>query len=378
MTEKKILVIGDVRGAYRSQLLIKTLLDNRYTVASVGRKFYLPDRGSILSRFGPLKVISSLSSILLFASEFLIKYLFADVLYLLPMNANCLNVILPLKKFSSKKLISELYISLYATAEDRSWFSSEKSLKAKYFKYIDRLMLDKSDILIHLSAHELDHIAKTINFKNLDEKEIYILPLAIEPKRKAKPLDSDTFRICWWGSFIPLHGIDVVLKAFEILIKQWEGKISFDMFGRPGPKADHYINVIQELGITTNVHLHTDKTFANGQLGKYLEHYCDLALGHFGNSPKAKHCFPNKIVDAMAMGIPVLTMNAPSIKEFADPEKDLFICSNTAETIAETIINIIHDPEECRKRGERGYKIYQKIFSPEKYEKKIIDIIEHI
>ena len=88
------------------------------------------------------------------------------------------------------------------------------------------------------------------------------------------------------------------------------------------------------------VFLRKDLNFADCSLPNYLVNNCDLALGIFGNTDKAYNTVPNKLIEALSMGIPTLTLSSSALKEFFEPEKDLWSCQPDPEAIAETIIAI--------------------------------------
>jgi len=62
-------------------------------------------------------------------------------------------------------------------------------------------------------------------------------------------------------------------------------------------------------------------------------------LGIFGNTDKARNAVPNKLIEALSMGIPTLTMNS-CFKRVLYEKIDLWACEPTPASIAESILTI--------------------------------------
>jgi glycosyltransferase involved in cell wall biosynthesis len=223
---------------------------------------------------------------------------------------------------------------------------------------------------------ELDYIIKLVGARKNKIKKVHILPLAIDEKCIVEPEPSESFRVCWWGTFIPLHGLENIIEAFQIIkVKYPKQRITLDLFGVPGKLAEHYSSFVKGLKLNDSVRVHTNKTFANGLLEEHLKTKCDLALGTFGDSEKAKIVFCNKIVDAFAMKIPVITMDSPALKEFVEPRSDLFVCGNSPQEIAEIISNLNNDKNALEKIGRAGHNIYLQTFSPNQYIEGVVSLL---
>jgi len=121
-----------------------------------------------------------------------------------------------------------------------------------------------------------------------------------------------------------------------------EEKLSFtcNFFRVDNPFFSLYNDKIQFSKLEQHVFLRKDLSYSNGSLPQYLVDNCDLALGIFGNTDKAFNCVPNKLVEALSLGIPTLTMNSSALKEFFNPEADLWTCEPSPESIAEFIFTI--------------------------------------
>lgn len=328
----KVLLYGNFDSRlYRTKILVKYLQDQQYEVSQVIPSFYRQ-----------LKYVAAIKSLppLLHFIELFFKAATTDVIYMPPMNTTRIESAVWVAKFFNKKLIVETYVSLYDTFVKDRQEVPKGSKAAQAMREKDILALTKPDYIIHTSAHELSYWEQLLGIE-LDRKKIAIAPLFnfIPPAWKRDFCQNGVLRICWWGTFIPLHGLNNILQAMKIL-QASQLQFTCHLFGIDNKFFSEYAEKIQLAQLGDRVFLRKDLSFAEGTLTNYLTDNCDLALGIFGNTEKARHAVPNKLIEALSMGIPTLTMNSPALKEFFQPETDLWVCEPSPESIAESILKI--------------------------------------
>jgi len=335
INQAKILLCGDISHVdCRSQALVELLRSSKkYFISQLCPGFYYTNFNAktslvnrILTRF--------------YWIELLIKAAFADVIYLLPMNTIFIKSAIFVAKLFRKKLVVEMYISLYDTeVRDRKRVSDGSQLARSYIEK-DILALKQSDYLIHSSNQELSYWEQILN-TDVDRKKVYIAPLCnvsiLLPKRSW--MQDGKLNICWWGTFIPLHGLDNILLAAKIL-QERNLRFTCNLFAVDNKAFFEYVEKLRSYHLESLVFLRKDLNFTNGSLPNYLVNNCDLALGIFGNTDKAYHAIPNKLIEALSLGLPTLTMNSPALREFFNPETELWTCEPTPESIAESILTI--------------------------------------
>lgn len=335
---KKVLLYGNIYRDYRSQILTKLLLDSGHHVSLV-----CPDY------FGNPRLAKSIGSDKFMAAFFLVelwlKAPFCDAIYLPPMNSRFIKSALWVAKVFRKPLIVEMYISIYDTFVGDGKLLKGKAIapdskQARGMLEKDKLALTKSDYIVHTSQHELVYWEKIFKIE-IDRAKVFVAPncnvARVAHRRKFQP--DRVLQICWWGTFIPLHGLDNILQALEILSRQ---KVEFvcNLFGVDNALFSKYAAKIRQAGLEDRVCLRKDLTFADDSLPNYLVEHCDLALGIFGDTDKAYNTVPNKLIEALSMGIPTLTMKSPALEEFFEPATDLWTCDTSPEAIAKAIDNI--------------------------------------
>lgn len=331
----KILLCGNISHVdRRSQALVEQLeKSNNYFISQLRPDFYYLNSKQTLAL---IKYIANK----FYWIELLFKAAFADVIYLLPMNTILIKSTTSIAKLFGKKIIVEMYISLYDTeVRDRKRVADGSKLAKSYIEK-DILALKKSDYLIHSSNQELTYWEQILN-TNIDRKKVYIAPLCNTSNLLLKRswMQDGQLNICWWGTFIPLHGLDNILQAIKILQKK-NLRFSCHLFGVDNSAFYEYVEKVRSHHLESLVFLRKDLNFINDSLPNYLVNYCDLALGIFGKTDKAYHAIPNKLVESLSLGLPTLTMHSQALSEFFNPETDLWTCEPTPDSIAESILAI--------------------------------------
>lgn len=365
-TLKNYYIIGKVMGGQRTENLIKFLLDKQQPV------YYnsLKNNKSIPSFFYVL--LSKISNFL--------NMIMADVV-IMPAMCNNYQFEFKLAVFLKKEIITDFYYSLYDThVLDKKPVGNgeivypDSRLAAK-FKEIDRKIINKSNITFFLNKTEAIYYLKILNII-YDPKKHLILPICSENKLKCRlnyysNKTHNVFNICWWGSYIPLHGLEYVIQSAKILKDNYNLNFHLHLFGNNEEKSKYYKNLIMKLELSGEVSIHNDKTFSNGNLITFLRDNCDLALGNFGNSEKSKHVLGNKIIEGVAMKAPILTGESTAPHEYFT-NNELFYTKNAPEDIASAAFFISNNNiNQIKERVNDAYKIFNKDFSIEANQKKL-------
>ena len=347
-----IVLFGGLWAPNRCEHLTEFLIASGYYVSGVFTDFYVTRKHhrNLIAR-----VINRLTFKLLPLVELFFKASFADVIYILPSNVSLINQAIMVSRIFKNKIILELYDSMYthymenkgSTSIDKQAIEKVKEDNVDLNPRNEKLAIKEADYIIHIAGYELDFLSKVLEI-NIPIDKVFIAPIFCPPRPHHSRLfmADGVFRICWWGSFLPLHGLDYILDALQIL-KHQDINFECDLFGAysAGSRAyffEKYKQKIAQEGLNSHVKLRRDLTFSDGKLPEYLRQNCDLALGVFGETLKAESSVPNKLVEALSMGIPTLTRSSPALTEFFDVDADLWTCQPSPEAIAEALRQISH------------------------------------
>lgn len=263
-----------------------------------------------------------------------------------------------IKYFSKRnQLINDFFISSYDTyVYDRKkampysptvwWKYFQDWINFRFSKY---LITDTKEHFLYWEKLFGKFNGKLLVMPVLADQNIYF------PQNKTP---NSISKILFFGSFIPLHGIDIILEAFHIL-DQEKIKYEAEIIGN-GQMFDS----MQQLHVSLclqNVQMN-GSFLSENQLAKKINE-ATLILGIFGDSQKAKSVVPNKVYQAMACKKPIITMQSKAIDEFFT-SNEIRTCQNTPNDLAKTIITLLKHADISEKIASNGYNkfitLYQK------------------
>lgn len=307
------------------------------------------------------------------------QILISDIV-IIPAMCNDVQNDLKIARLFRKIIITDYYVSYYDTfVLDRKTYPQGSKI-ANRLRNTDYNIISKATLTFFLNTTEARRYLDLVGI-TFDKERHVIVPLVVEESIKCQlpyfnspDLKGVIFNVCWWGSYIPLHGLDNILKAFQILKGQNGTKFHLYLFGTNDNKSKPYLNMIKELDISDVTTLYNEFTFKNGKLGEFLKLNCDLVLGNFGNSEKAKNVLVNKLLDGVAMKAPVLTGESIAPLEFFS-EREIFYSKNSPAEIADMIYSIsLTDKTDINIRIEKAYRVYLEHFSPSAFRNRLSDV----
>ncbi len=350
-------------GAYRTGSALKCLLDsNKYGVSYI---HYFSRKNFFIRAI--LKLVTVI--------ETFFNLLFCDVVYFSIMTHG--SMALKFAHLLHKTIITEFYLSLYDTDVRDRQLVPDNSRKARKLRDKDIYALKNSSRVIVLSHADIDYYSALFD---LDPSVVQyeIIPLVTNQKRTAKlgffHGNKDFMQLCWTGTYIPLQGLENVIRAMSYVKEKSKIPINLLLWGpETGQTKQGIYDLVQQLNLNDCVTFHNEW----GNLiawEDYVVNYCDLFIGAFGQSEKAKYVVPNKVVDGMSFKLPVITGPSTGVFEFCGGNDDIFIVnSNEPIAIAEQIIDISKmSIIDIQHRVDVAYKIYEDNFCMSAFDKRFM------
>lgn len=365
MQKYKVLLIGTILGSYRAQYLIDYLAHRNYdfTFFYFG-KWMSVERQSIFAKLysGLVNKIISLFYLLVLPS--------ATHVFLLPMNEK-FGWVYNLARFFGKKTIMDFYSSRYVKwVDENPQLDQEHPSQAKIerLRSYERRVVQHTDELIFLNIGDAEYYLQGIGFSP-GEVPYRIMPLATPTRPKAKLAGfqppKDSFNLVWWGKAAKVHGIDLILEAAHLL-KARSVKFHLDLLDTDQKRAQLLGEKIKKHGLEDVATARHDLSFATG-LEAFLVENCDIALGSFGMNTLATIGLSNKIVDALSMGIPMITMNTNAIEEFGFDQGLLTLCDPDPASICHAVIELTARDFDVDAYQQQAIGTHQRMFSPERF-----------
>ncbi len=244
-------------------------------------------------------------------------------------------LIIPLFKFKfrGKTVISDFFISVYDTmVNDRKKFKP-RSFMGKICRWVDKKTIRGSDYTIVDTKADRDYFAEEFGL-NPGKTDVLYLKADNDiyyPREKKKPEKlKDKFTVLYFGSILPLQGVEVITDAMDILKDRTD--MQFIIIGPIGKNIRH----IESENIKYINWLPQDK------LAKYIS-YADLCLaGHFNKDiDKAKRTIAGKTYIYENMKKPmILGENSANHELFREDETHFFVEMGDAGKLADKILEV--------------------------------------
>jgi len=221
----------------------------------------------------------------------------------------------PLAKLRGKPMIWDAFLSLYNTVvEDRCLVTRGHPLASLLFAWEWLACRAAATVVTDTAAHGR-YFTETFG---LAPEKIQRVFVGAEPDLfYPAPQESDqrdaqrAFTLLFYGQFIPLHGIETIVRAAKLT----EGQgISWQLIGT-GQQAAAIRALIAEL---TPCNLSWESWVPYANLVHRI-HAADTCLGIFGTTDKAQRVIPNKVFQIIAGGRPLITADTPAVRELLVP-----------------------------------------------------------
>lgn len=284
-------------------------------------------------------------------------------------------LVMPLAKilavFSRKKIVIDPISSFYDSMILDRGIYGKRSLRAAYYYFLDWFSGVAANLIIFDTNENAAYFSKTFHIKKNKFRRIFIGADEDVLKPDGALNNNKNFTVHFHGYFIPLQGIEHIIKAAKILENE---SIIFNIIGK-GQTYKEIFSMAESLKLKNINFIGTMPFF---ELPKYISD-SDAVLGIFGGTDKAKRVIPHKVYDALAMKKPVITMRSPAIHElFFDRENLILVNPADADDLAKKILELKNNPELRQKIAENGYKLFKEKLNRKVLTEELIKILEEV
>lgn len=261
-------------------------------------------------------------------------------------------------KIFRKKLIFDPFISLYNTVVDDRKTVSKDSLSAKYYFWLDKLSCALSDVVLMDTDPQIKYFVKTFSLpvKKFVRVQISADEVLFHKSREAVKKNNELV-VGFHGNYLPLQGVEYIIKAAEILKKS---NIQFNLLGNGiGRKK------CEELSKKLNIkNINFFDSVPYEQLPRFIQNSDIYLGGPFENNLKSQLVIPNKVVEAIAIGKPVIVGRTDAMEKDFQHLLNCYMVNLSSEfQIAAAIKKLEANPLLRRKIGDNGLSLYKKKFS---------------
>lgn len=256
------------------------------------------------------------------------------------------------RKLTTKPIVFDPLISKYLTRtiDYKKWWTAPD----KYWR--DWISFKNSDIILMDTQEDKDFIVKKYG---LEPRNVLVVPIGVNTHifKPEGQSPNEKFTIGFHGSFIPLQGMDKIIKAAHIIQDE---DVIFDLVGS-GPQFKKIKKLTDKLRVE-NVKF---RGWVNYEEISPIINQFDVCLGIFGDSIKTDMVIPNKVYEYAALKKCIITKNTPAVKEVFNDDLDIKLSSNKPKDIADTIMEIKSDSEKRESIANNAYQLIKEGYDEE-------------
>jgi glycosyltransferase involved in cell wall biosynthesis len=262
-----------------------------------------------------------------------------------------------IKRITNKPLVFDPLISRYLSKVfdyKTVWKYSPRALK-NYLK--DLRAFNRSDLILADTNSHKEYYIKQFGVSpskigvvhvGAHTADFFPIDKTLEPGKKTI--------IGFYGSFIPLHGLDKIIGAAKILEKRDD--IEFQIYG-DGPGFSKINELVKTLGLQ-NTCL---KGWADYNSLNVIINEMDVCLGIFGDSLKAELVIPNKIYHYAACRKPIITADTKGIREIFENGKNIHLSSNDDISLARSVEILVDSLAYRSELATNAYELVSRRFN---------------
>ncbi|MGF1555118.1 glycosyltransferase family 4 protein [Paucihalobacter sp.] len=231
----------------------------------------------------------------------------------------------------------------------------EKSIFYKYFEQIEQYTLENIDLLGFSAVYPCKNFLSL--HPDYDEKKIFYVynGLSFDPlKKNIRNNNSGVYEICCVGTVMERKGQRFIVEAlYKMAQNNAIPNIHFSIIGG-GPLKNELEMLSKQYGISKYI------TFcgSTSNVNKYLEN-SDLFI-----LPSITEGFPIAILEAMRVGLPIVSTNVAGIPEMIKDEHNGVIIEPSVEGVLGFLNNF--NKYDWKQMGENSYKLFLEKFTTEK------------
>lgn len=265
-------------------------------------------------------------------------------------------------------LIIDPLISAYQKEvfERRKWPpNSSRALKRKAW---ESRLFSMADVVVADTPAHADFFRDELQ---VEPQKIYVLYVSAEEDH-FKPLpfpdDKEPLEVLFYGSFLPLQGIDVIIKAAKLTD---DSRIHWTLLGGGDLRPEMERLAAGAANITFEPWI--DYSALPERLSR-----AHILLGIFGVTLKAGLVIPNKMFQSMAVGRPVITRHSEAYRDtLAGSPVIGWVPPGDQDSLAELVLKWSRDTEKLKQQGRETRKLFESFFGRDKTKAGLNEMLDY-
>ena len=242
------------------------------------------------------------------------------------------------------------------------------SVKAGQRKKTESQLLGLADIVIADTPAHADFFSDRLDVKTHKLAVLYVSAEDNHFSPSPLPKANNCIEVLFYGSFLPLQGIETIIKAaLQVQVQP----IRWTLLGQ-----GDLLSAMQKMaGSAKNISFEPWLDYA--RLPERLAR-AHILLGIFGITMKAGLVIPNKMFQSMAAGRPVITMSSEAYRDTLAGSPIIgWVPPGDPDALARLVRQWSQDIEGLEQRGQSTRKLFEMHFGRDKTKAGLKEILAH-
>jgi glycosyltransferase involved in cell wall biosynthesis len=272
--------------------------------------------------------------------------------------------------FRGSPVILDAFTSLWEAAVSDRKVTNDRSLSGLRYRLEDQIACAMAHLVLLDTQAHCSYFANELK---VPAAKLRAVPVGADDdvmRPHAAPALGNVFEVFFYGSFIPLHGVEYIVEAARLL----EGAgvpVRISLLGS-GQTRDRVERLARELQVS-NVRFLDRLPYEALPAAIARSHVC---LGIFGTTPKAARVIPNKVFDAVACGRAVITRDSPAVREWFTDRENVWLCPpGDAQALADAIVELESDEATRERIAQAGLDLFRRAFSVDATGRRLAELV---
>lgn len=267
-------------------------------------------------------------------------------------------IVPPIAKLTDKYIIFDFFVSTWDTLVNDRGKVSKNSFLSKVAKKLDQKSCQASDLILVDTQANLSFYNSQLNIPKDKMKVLFVG--CNEDMFYPQVVQEDKGLVLYYSSYMPLHGVDIVVKAAKLLENQKD--LHFLIIGE-GQEYQNIQNLAKNLEVKN---INFVPTVPLTELPHQIAKASICLGGHFGASDKAKRVIAGKTFQLLAMAKPTIVGDNNANRELLTHGRDAWLCTmNDPEALAGAILHLHKHAELKEEIAQKGYICFKEKASTE-------------
>jgi glycosyltransferase involved in cell wall biosynthesis len=329
----RILVAGTFDPEYaRNRVILALLARGDFIVDVVNRPLWSGERHTIVNR---RKTALALRAVRVYAGllRSVLRAQKPDAILVLYPGHFDMPVVAAAARIRRIPVLFDPFISLHDTISGDRALRAPDSILGRIMRRIDQIACRLATLVLADTPEHADYFSELTKVPRSRFRVLWV-GAPEDVFRPVEDVDARPNSVLFYGTFIPLQGVDTIVKAAKLLEAD-QVHVRLVGNGQERPAAER---LVEALG-ASNVEFADPVAFE--QLPNEIAGAV-LCLGIFGTTAKAQRVIPNKLFQCIAVGRPVVTADTPAIRSAFSGEVAVTPPGN-AQMLAATIRELLQD-----------------------------------